>query len=344
MAAALKKAGYATACVGKWHLGHLPQYLPTSHGFDSYFGIPYSNDMDRVGKGNGRQLLMEPKNEYWNVPLLRGEEVIERPPQQADLTRRYTEEAIKFIDANKEKPFFLYLAHSMPHVPLFASDKFRGTSTRGLYGDVIEEIDWSAGQITGALRERGLDKNTLFVFTSDNGPWLIFNQHGGTAGLLREGKGCTFEGGMREPTIFWWPGKVAPGIQHGMGSTLDLFPTAMALAGAEMPGDREYDGYDLSGALLGGEESPRDRMFYYWGTELYAARLGDWKAHFTTYVEYVGQKHQKHETPLLYNVAEDPGERFDRAKDHPDVIAKIAAAAEAHKATVKPVENQLERR
>jgi len=185
IAEVLKGQGYATACVGKWHLGHLPQYLPTAQGFDSYLGIPYSNDMDRVAESpKGRAAFLEPRIEYWNVPLMRNEKIVERPTDQNTITRRYTEEAVRFIRANKDQPFFVYLAHSMPHVPLFASSGFKGRSLRGLFGDVIEEIDWSVGQVLDTLRELGLDNNTLVAFTSDNGPWLIFDEHGGSAGCL----------------------------------------------------------------------------------------------------------------------------------------------------------------
>ena len=195
LAEALKETGYKTACVGKWHLGHLPQFLPTSHGFDSYFGIPYSNDMDRVAeRKRGRKIFLDPKVKYWNVPLMRDSKVIERPADQATITKRYTEEALKFIQKNQKQPFYLYLAHSMPHIPLFRSKEFADKSLRGLYGDVIEEIDWSVGQILQELKSLGLDQNTIVWFSSDNGPWLIFDQHGGSAGLLREGKGSTWEG------------------------------------------------------------------------------------------------------------------------------------------------------
>ncbi|HET6574224.1 MAG TPA: sulfatase-like hydrolase/transferase, partial [Fimbriiglobus sp.] len=184
LADVLKDRGYATACVGKWHLGHLPQYLPTRHGFDSYFGLPYSNDMDRVPNVSpkGREAFREPRVAYWNVPLMRDEKIIERPADQHTLTKRYTEEAVKFIRANKEKPFFLYLAHSMVHVPLFASKDFAGKSPRGHYGDAIEEVDWSVGEVLKAIRAAGLDKTTWVTFTSDNGPWLIFREQGGSAG------------------------------------------------------------------------------------------------------------------------------------------------------------------
>ncbi len=199
----LKRKNYATAAVGKWHLGHLPQYLPTQHGFDSYFGIPYSNDMDKVQPAPPRHELWgeASKSEYFNVPLVRNEDEIERPAYQPTLTKRYTEEALAFIRKNREKPFFLYMPHTMVHVPLFRSEEFKGVSRRGLYGDAVEEIDWSVGRILDTLHELNLDENTLVVFTSDNGPWLTFDEQGGSAGLLRMGKGSTWEGGMREPGI-----------------------------------------------------------------------------------------------------------------------------------------------
>src|SRR5438034_235730 len=227
LAAALKGQGYATACIGKWHLGHLPPYLPTRRGFDSYYGIPYSNDMDRVADRQlGRSIFFDPKIEYWNPPLARGDKIVERPANQPTLTKRYTEEAVSFIKANKSRPFFLYLAYNAPHVPLFASEAFRGKSTRGLYGDVVEELDGSVGQVLDALRAEGLHERTLVVFTSDNGPLLIFDQLGGSAGLLRDGKGSTFEGGMRVPGLFWWPGRIkARTVTQEMAATLDIFPT-----------------------------------------------------------------------------------------------------------------------
>ncbi|NQT41202.1 MAG: sulfatase, partial [Planctomycetes bacterium] len=232
VAEVLRSAGYRTACVGKWHLGHLPQYLPTSHGFDSYLGIPYSNDMDRVADApGGRESFWKPKVEYFNVPLIRDKQVVEQPADQTTITRRYTDETIRVIRESKDRPFFVYLAHNLPHVPLFTSDEFVGHSARGLFGDVVEEIDDGVGRILDTLTELKLDRKTLVVFTSDNGPWLIFNEQGGSAGLLREGKGCTFEGGMREPTIFYWPGTIGPGVVKDLGSTLDLLPTCAKLAG-----------------------------------------------------------------------------------------------------------------
>ncbi len=343
IARALKPQGYATACVGKWHLGHLPQYLPTSHGFDSYFGIPYSNDMDRVA-GEGRQAFWDPKIEYWNVPLMRNEEIIERPTDQNTLIQRYNQEAVRFIEQKKDEPFFLYLAHNLPHVPLFCSDEFRGGSLRGLYGDVVEEIDAGVGRILDTLKKHNLEENTFVVFTSDNGPWLPFNEHGGSAGLLREGKGCTYEGGMREPTICWWPGRIKPGVVRDMGATMDLYTTIIKLAGAEAPSDRVVDGLDLTPALFGTGRSPRKTMFYYRGTELFAVRKGPYKAHFFTQSGYRGDKPVKHDPPVLYHLEHDPSEKYDIAKDHPDVIADILREVERHRATLTPAEDQLAKR
>ena len=344
LAEVLKGQGYATACVGKWHLGHLPQFLPTSQGFDTYLGIPYSNDMDRVADSpRGREAFWHPKVEYWNCPLMRDTKVVERPADQTTITKRYTAEAIRFIRENKDRPFFVYLAHNLPHVPLFRSKEFEGKSLRGLFGDVIEEIDHGVGQILEVLRDLKLDEKTLVVFTSDNGPWLIFDQHGGSAGLLRDGKGCTYEGGMREPTIFRWPGHVKPGVVTELGSTLDLLPTCAKLAGAKLPADRVYDGMDISPALLGTGESPRKTMFYYRGVQLYAVRHGAFKAHFITQPAYGRGKRVEHDPPELYDLNEDPSEKVNVAKDHPEVIAEIKQIAEAHAKTLEPVENQLEK-
>jgi arylsulfatase A len=340
LAEALKPQGYATGCIGKWHLGHLPQYLPTNNGFDSYFGVPYSNDMDRVA-GEGRQAFFAPKVEYWNVPLMRNERIVERPADQNTLTKRYTEEAVRFIEQNKDQPFFLYLAHTMVHVPLFVSDDFRNTSPRGLYGDAVEEIDWSVGQVLGALRREGLAENTFVVFTSDNGPWLEFDQHGGSAGLLREGKGCTYEGGMREPCLMWWPGTIRPAVVHDLGTTMDLLPTILKLAGAEVPTDRVLDGYDLRPVLSGTGHSPRDTVFYYRGVQLYAVRKGPYKAHFITRSAYGRDQPVPHDPPLLYHLGHDPSEKYDIAQAHPDVIAEIRKEVERHRRTLVPAADQL---
>ncbi len=344
IAKALKSAGYATACVGKWHLGHLPQYLPTAHGFDTYFGLPYSNDMDRIPEApKGRMAFLEPRIGYFNVPLMRGDDVIERPAGQTTLTKRYTEESIRFIRQNKGRPFFLYLPHTFPHVPLFASDAFKGKSPRGLYGDVVEELDWSVGQILDALRGEGLAEETLVIFTSDNGPWLTQFEQGGSAGLLREGKGSTWEGGMREPAIAWWPGRVKAGaINRQIASTLDILPTLLALAGVPAPAGRVLDGVDMSPMLFGTGEGKRDVFYYYRGTQLYAVRKGPFKAHYITRSGYGPDQPEKHDPPLLYDLDHDPSERFDVAGDHPEVLADIAREVERHRAGLVPGKPQLE--
>jgi len=345
LAEALKKQGYATACVGKWHLGHLPQFLPTSNGFDSYFGIPYSNDMDRVNDApRGKASFWNPKVEYWNVPLMRDLEIVERPADQTTITRRYAEEAAAFIKKNKDEKFFLYLPHSLPHVPLFRSKEFEGKSLRGLYGDVIEEIDWSVGHVLQTLRDLKIDQNTIVWFTSDNGPWLTFNDHGGTAGLLREGKGTTWDGGMREPSICWWPETIPAGqVSAELGTTMDIYSTSLALAGVRLEKDRIVDGYDLTESLKGNSKSPRENVYYYRGTRLMALRKGPWKAHFATQESYTGNnKLTEHDPPVLYNLEVDPSEQWDVAEEHPEIIAEIKAVAAAHGKTVVAVPSQLE--
>ena len=347
IAEALKPRGYATAAIGKWHLGHLPQYLPMRHGFDSYFGIPYSNDMDWTGPNvpqERRSKTLDPKIEYWNVPLMRDEKIIERPAQQSTLTRRYTDEAIAFVRRNRERPFFLYLAHSMPHMPLFPSGEFKGKSLRGRYGDVIEELDWNVGRLLDTLRQMQLDRQTLVVFTSDNGPWTVYDQQGGSAGMLRGAKGGTFEGGMRVPAIFWWPGTIRSGVVSDIGATLDLLPTFAAMAGVEVPRDRELDGYALTTALRGTGRSARETMIYYRGPTVFAVRHGAFKAHFFTRSEYGTDPIVAHQPPLLYNLEHDPSEKFDVAKEHPAVVAEIERIAAAHRKGVIPVPSQLEPR
>ncbi len=346
LAEQLKKAGYNTACIGKWHLGHKKQYLPTNHGFDYYFGIPYSNDMDFLGNADYKKLALHNptaiKPEDYNVPLIRNTEIIERPANQHTITKRYTEETIKFIKKNKDEPFFVYLAHSLPHIPLFVSKEFEGHSKRGLYGDVVEEIDHGVGEILKALKEEGLDKNTIVVFTSDNGPWLPFKTHGGSAGLLRAGKGTTWDGGMREPGLFWGPGLITPGLVSELGSTMDLFSTFSSLAGVEIPNDRIIDGKDLSQTLLNRKASSRKSILFYRGTELYAARLGDFKAHYITQGAYgeFGER-KEHNLPLLYNLSHDASEKFDIAAQHPDVIEQINALVSSHKSNLVKGKDQL---
>lgn len=336
LAEQLKKAGYATACVGKWHLGSKEQYLPTNNGFDYYYGIPYSNDMDNVadfqaigGYMNFWKTAARKDINMFQVPLMRNTEIIERPANQHTITKRYTDESIKFINEHKGSPFFLYLAYNLPHVPLFASKEFEGTSPRGLYGDVVEEIDYNVGRVLDTLAAMGLAENTIVVFTSDNGPWLIMNQEGGSAGLLRNGKGSTWEGGMREPCIFWSPGNIKPGLVTGIGTTMDLFTTFSTLAGVAIPDDRVIDGIDISATLFENAPSPRNEMFYYRGDWLYAVRVGDYKAHFITQEAYEPEV-TRHDPPLLYNVNVDPSEQFDIAADYPEVIEQINEVVKKH--------------
>lgn len=338
IARALKSKNYATACIGKWHLdGGAGNSLPTRHGFDHYFGLRWSNDMEpseTIPKGGKASMSLTPDPKWWNAALLRNEKIIEQPADLSTLTKRYTAEAIKFIRDNKKKPFFLYFPHTYPHVPLFASEKFKGKSPRGLYGDVVEELDWSVGEILKTLREEKLAGNTFVFFTSDNGPWLVKELAGGSASLLHEGKGSTWEGGMREPGIAWWPGKIKPGVTRELACSMDLFNTSLKLAGAEIPKDRVLDGVDMSGILSDGERSLRDVMFYYRGNELFAIRKGNFKAHFQTANGYGSEPPQKHEPPLLFNLAADPSERFDVAKEHPYIIADIQRELEKHRANL----------
>ncbi len=369
IASLLKKQGYWTGAVGKWHLGNWmnnPAGHPMKHGFDSYFGLPHSNDMNRVAGGpKGEDNSLDPDPKWWQAPLFDGEQLIEQPTDQTQLTRRYTEKAVEFIKRHAGEPcdpFFLYFASTFPHTPLFASEKFKDKTPRGRYGDVVEELDWAVGQILDTLRSEGLDKNTFVFFTSDNGPWLIRGLAGGSAGLLRDGKGSTWEGGMREPGIAWWPGKIPAGkVCHEIATTMDLLPTIARFAGTEPPQDREMDGVDIGPLLKNPEireeavefdESKKPKAVlrpvvdrkvfcYYRGTELFAARLGPWKAHFITQAAYGQPKAEPHDPPLLFNLEADPGESFECAADHPDVIAQIKAAVEKHRATVKPVKNQL---
>jgi arylsulfatase A len=346
IAEVLKARAYATAAIGKWHLGHLPEHLPRRHGFDTYFGIPYSNDMDADPKLTAEakmQRVRRPRREDFKVPLLRDATELERPVDQTTITRRYTEEAVRFIADNRDGPFFLYLAHTMPHVPLYTSPEFTGKSARGHYGDVIAEIDWSVGRVLDALREHGVDERTLVVFTSDNGPWLLYTDQGGSTGLLRGGKGDTFDGGMRVPAVFRWPGRVRPSVVQEMGSTLDLLPTFARLAGAQPPTDRVLDGVDLGPVLLQTGTSPRDAMYFYRDDQLSAVRSGPFKAHFFTQPGYGpgSDRRTAHDPPLLYHLEQDPSEQFDVAEQHPGVVAEIRRLADAHRKTLTPVENQL---
>ena len=324
----LKSKGYATSCIGKWHIGHKPKFLPTRQGFDSYYGIPYSNDMTidpeanlaadiklREGFTLDRIRNEKPKKDF--VPLMRNEEVIEYPCDQTTLTKRYTEEAVKFIEKNKNKPFFLYLPHTMPHIPLFASEKFKGKSERGLYGDTIEEIDWSVGEIMKSLRDNNLDENTLVIYTSDNGPWKLKGGRGGSAHPLRGFKFQTYEGGMRVPCIMHWKGKVPAGSScDEIAATIDLLPTIAGLSGAEMPNERTIDGKDIWPLIAGkkGAQTPHEIYFFYKGNKLESARQGKWK------LRRSGKKSQPVE---LYDLASDISESKNLAKENEILVNEM---------------------
>jgi arylsulfatase A len=349
IAEVLKQRGYATLAVGKWHLGHLPQYLPTNQGFDHYFGIPYSNDMDRdatISPAEDFRRTTAPKITDFNVPLMRDAKIVERPADQTTITRRYTDEAIAFIRQQQKQPFFLYLAHSLPHVPLFRSKEFEGRSARGIYGDVVEEIDYNVGRILNTLRDLKLDRQTLVVFLSDNGPWMPYLEQGGSAGLLRGAKGSTWEGGVRVPAIFWMPGTVQPGITVGIGSEMDLLPTFTRLAAAGVSVGRVLDGQDLSATLTRGAPSPGETVFYYNGAQLAGVRHRGFKLHMAMAagsgaIGAAGISVPANPAWELYNLDEDPSEKFNLAGKYPEVIRELTAMMEAHQRTVEPFENQI---
>jgi len=342
-----KQKGYATAIFGKWHLGHLEPFLPTNHGFDEYYGLPYSNDMWPYHPGV-RHLPMAERLKKWpHLPLIEGTRVINpkvTPDDQRQLTTAYTEKAVDFIERNADRPFFLYVPHSMPHVPLFVSDKFAGKTRRGLFGDVISEIDWSMGRIMDALKRTGNDRNTLVIFTSDNGPWLSYGDHAGSAGPLREGKGTSWEGGVRVPFIAWWPGKIPAGktvIEPAM--TVDLLPTIARLIGGRLP-DHKIDGVDIWPLLTArpGAISPKDAYWIYYGNnQLQAVISGRWKLvlphRYRTLAGRPGGKggiparysSATVKKPELYDLYSDVGETTDLSAAYPSVMKTMLAHAEA---------------
>ena len=339
-----KQKGYATAAYGKWHLGHHKKFLPMQHGFDDYFGLPYSNDMWPYHPGV-RHLSMEERLKRWpHLPLIEKNTTINSkvtPKDQEQLTTQYTERAVKFIERNKDQPFFLYVPHSMVHVPLYVSDKFKGKSKRGLFGDVMMEVDWSVGQILQALRKNQLEKNTLVIFTSDNGPWLSYGDHAGSAGPLREGKGTMFEGGCRESAIVWWPGTIPAGtICKEPAMTIDILPTVSNLIEAQLP-DHKIDGKDIMPLLKGipGAASPQEAYFMYYGRELQAMRMGKWKLHFPhRYRTMAGRPGGSGGIPTdysqakiglaLFDLSSDIGETTDVKDDYPEVLKKMQDLAD----------------
>lgn len=347
MAEVLKEKNYSTAIFGKWHLGSKEKFLPLQHGFDEYTGLPYSNDMWPVGydglpltdTGNWR------KKEFPPLPLIEGDKtvrIIQTLEDQGELTGLYTQKAVDFINRKKDKPFFLYLAHSMPHVPLAASARFKGKSKMGLFGDVIMEIDWSVGEIMKALKKNGIEKNTIIIFTSDNGPWLNFGNHAGNTGGLREGKGVSYEGGMKVPFIIRWPAQIKAGtICNKMASTIDLLPTFAAITNGKLP-EHKIDGLNILSLFKGDEKAePRQEFYYYYGSnQLEGVRQGNWKlvlphkgrsyAGFPPGKDgYPGPVNENAESGLaLYDLRRDPGERYDVKDTYPEIVASLQKLAD----------------
>jgi arylsulfatase A-like enzyme len=333
IAEVLKKRNYATAAYGKWHLGHVPEFLPLRHGFDEYFGIPYSNDMWPFHPTG--------KNYYPPLPLIEGEEVVATNPDQSQFTTQFTERTVEFIRRNKDNPFFVYLAHPMPHVPLFVSEKFAGKSEQGLYGDVMMELDWSVGQVLSVIDELGLEENTLVIFTSDNGPWLNYGNHAGSSGGLREGKGTTFEGGQRVPCLMRWKGTLPGGVvMNNLASGIDVLPTLADIAGADLP-ERKIDGVSLRPLLMGETDAhPRETFLYYYrNNNLEAIRHGNWKLVFPhpgrTYAGFEpgadgmpgkAMENFEHQGGL-FDLRRDPGEQYNVMEFYPEIAEQLNALA-----------------
>lgn len=350
-----KQKGYATGCFGKWHLGHHKKFLPKQHGFDEYFGLPYSNDMWPYHPGVFH-LPMEERIKRWpHLPLIEGNKVINpkvSAKDQEKLTTQYTERAVSFIEKNKDKPFFAYIPHSMVHVPLYVSKKFKGKSGAGLFGDVMMEVDWSVGQIMKTLKKHKLEKNTLFIFTSDNGPWLNYGDHAGSAAPLREGKGTIFEGGCREPTLAWWPGKIpANSVCKEPLMTIDLLPTIAEMIGAKLPGHR-IDGKNILPLMLSDDaKSPHKAYYFYNGNQLQAVRQGKWKLHFPHgYRTMAGKPGGTGGIPTNYSQAkielslfdlhQDIGESKDLKAEFPDIVTRLSELGKKFDEKLKKTKRQ----
>lgn len=340
----LSDDGYATAAIGKWHLGWPESFRAHRHGFDFFYGLPYSNDMLKWEPDT----VLRPQHAFWDLPLLNNDEIVEAPVNQHTLTQRYTAKAVQFIEENRDRPFFLYFPHTFPHNPQYASENFEGRSPHGLYADTVEELDWSVGEVLRTLRELGLDEKTLVVFSSDNGPtrggrrWGRRNA-GGSTGGLRGNKGTTFEGGMREPGIFRWLGTIAEGgVTNQQASILDLLPTLAALAGTEVPDDRVIDGRSIADLLLGKTDSlPEEPFYFYFGMQLQAIRLGQWKLFpsgvatseqsaslwYLQNPELFGRHHRVLDEPQLYDLDADRGETRNLATEQPEIVERLGEIA-----------------
>ena len=328
----LKPLGYSTGMVGKWHMGYQKEFLPTNNGFDSYYGIPYSNDMGYDTSPTRLSSRFYPK-----LYMLENEKIVEEGYDQTKMTKDYTNKVVDFIEKNKSKPFFLYYAPNFPHTPLYASKDFLGKSKRGLYGDVVEELDWSVGKIMETLKKNNLEENTLVIFTSDNGPWTTQGVQGGSAGLLKWGKGSCWEGGMRVPAVVQWPGKIAPNQTFDcLSTTMDLFTTIIKSAGGQVPSDRVIDGNDLMPVWTGKAKKATEIFFYYHFNQLFAVRKGAWKMHLKSVVPYVPEI-TLYQTPLLYNLENDPSEQYNVAAKNQNVIKELQALADEHIKSISTV-------
>ena len=336
IAEGLKSKDYATACIGKWHLGHFPEYLPTQHGFDYYFGIPYSNDMSpEQSNWKYAQAVFPP------TPLIENNEVIELEPDQSQLTQRYTQKAIDFIQAQQSNPFFLYLPHTFPHTPLYVDANNKDRSARGLYGDVVEVLDESVGQILATLKDLGIAENTFVLFTSDNGPWGWAGINGGSAGLLKGKKGSPWEGGFRVPAIAWMPGTIpAHTRSDAIATSMDLLPTFLSMAGIQLEEEPKLDGTNIT-ATFTQQQAIQDEVFYYRNQDFVAYRKGDWKL-FLHDPDPWNKEFSESDMPLLYNINHDPSEVFNVAAKHPDMVKELTSLVERHLASVEQVPSLLD--
>ncbi len=346
----LKNKGYSTGMFGKWHLGHHKKSLPIHHGFDEYYGLPYSNDMWPHHPGV-RHLPMKERLKKWpHLPLIEGDQIIDdevTPEEQKSLTTDYTIKAVNFIKKNKDNPFFLYLAHSMPHVPLFVKDKNKGITKKGLYADIIWEIDWSVGEIIKSLKDNGIDENTLVIFTTDNGPWLSYGNHAGSAKPLREGKGTAWEGGVRVPCIMRWPKKIpSEKICSTPAMTIDILPTIAELTGSDLP-NHSIDGKSIFPLMKGNPQakSPHEAYFFYWGANLHAIRKGNWSLHLPHSYRSLKDQPGKDGIPskyiqkstgiALFDLKNDIGQKEDLSEIHPNIVERLKNLGEKHIEYVK---------
>jgi len=333
IASALKKNGYRTACIGKWHLGHLKKYMPLNHGFDSFYGIPYSNDMRPEGKWDYARDNFPP------LPFLDGHDTIGVSLDQGNFIEMFTQKSVDFLHQNKNNPFFLYLAHTAPHTPLVLTDENKDLSMRGAYGDVVEEIDRSVGKILKTLKDLKIAENTFVIFTSDNGPWGWANINGGSSGLLKGNKGSVYEGGYRVPAIAWMPGRIPEVTTTALASTLDFFPTLVSLAGGEYE-KKSLDGVDIRKTFFE-NSNVRTDIHYYRQDTLIALRHKEWKMYIKDPNPWDDGPTQK-DMPLLYNIEHDPSEKYDIAKDNQKIVSMLEDLSLDHIQSIRRIPSQYE--